>query len=143
MEGSLRVGFQCATRSLGQHPTDVSSNSYQLEYNDVGSNHNEEQHNEDEQPKNEKSRESSSINVKVLKGIQAQIASLAQRDMTHPYTLEWDSVSYPPKFKPPMLHTHDGKISPNQHIYYFLSQTGNVIDNNVGPKAFHSSFDDD
>ena len=40
--------------------------------NDAGSNHNEE-HNDDEQPKTEKSKEGSSINAEVLKGIQAQI----------------------------------------------------------------------
>jgi len=90
--------------------------------NDSGSNHNEEEHNDDECPKIEKSKESSSIDVKIIKGIQTQIASLAQRDelnkvgMTHPYPLEWDLVLYPPKFKPPMLHTYDGKSSSNQHI---------------------------
>jgi len=105
--------------------------------NDAGSNHNEEEHNDDEQPKTEKSKESSSIDAEVLKGIQAQIASLTQRNelkkasMTRPYLLEWDSVPYPPKFKPPTLHAYDGKNSPNQHIYYFWSQTGNVIDNNA------------
>ena len=51
--------------------------------------------------------------------------------MTRPYPLEWDSVPYPPKFKPHTLHMYDGKGSPNQHIYYFRSQTGNVIDNDV------------
>ena len=62
--------------------------------NDAGSNHNEEEHNEDEQPKTEKSKESSSIDAEVLKGIQAQIASLVRRDelkktgMTRPYPLE-------------------------------------------------------
>ena len=45
--------------------------------------------------------------------------------------MEWDSVPYPPKFKPPTLYTYDGKSSPNQHIYYFWSQTGNVIDNDA------------
>jgi len=40
-------------------------------------------------------------------------------------------VPYPPKFKPPTLHTYDGKSSPNQHIYYFQSQTGNVISNDA------------
>jgi len=45
--------------------------------------------------------------------------------------LEWDSVPYPPKFKPPTLLTYDGKSSPNQHIYYFRSQTGNVIGNDA------------
>ena len=45
--------------------------------NDSGSNYNEEEHNDNEQPKIEKSKESSSIDAKVLKGIQAQITSLA------------------------------------------------------------------
>jgi len=103
--------------------------------NNAGSNDNEEEHNDDEQPKTEKSKESSSIDVEVLKGIQAQIASLTQRDelkkasITRPYPFEWDSVPYPPMCKPPTLHMYDGKSSPNQHIYYFRSQTGNVIDN--------------
>ena len=48
--------------------------------NDAGSNHNEEEHNDDEQPKAERSKESSSIDAEILKGIQAQIASLTQRD---------------------------------------------------------------
>jgi len=68
---------------------------------------------------------------------QAHIASIAQRDepkkvgMMGPYPLEWDSVPYTPKFKLPTLHMYDGKSSSNKHIYYFRSQTGNVIDNNV------------
>jgi len=48
--------------------------------NDIESNHNEEGHHSNEQPKTEKSKESSSIDAKVLKGIQAQITLLAQRD---------------------------------------------------------------
>jgi len=105
--------------------------------NDTESNHNEEKHNDDEQPKTEKSKESFSIDAEVLKGIQAQIESLTQRDelkkvcMTRPYPLEWDSVLYLPKFKPPTLHMCDSKSSPNQHICYFRSQTGNVIDNDA------------
>ena len=93
--------------------------------NDTESNHNEEGYHSNEQPKTEKSKESSSIDAEVLKGIQAQITSLTQRDelkkvgAVRPYPLEWDSVSYPPKFKPPTLHTNDGKSSSNQHIYYF------------------------
>ena len=47
------------------------------------------------------------------------------------YPLEWDSVPYPPKFKSPTLHTYDSKSSLNQHIYYFHSQIGNMIDNDV------------
>ena len=85
--------------------------------NDTGSNQNEEEHHNDEQPKAEKSKESSSVDAEVLRGIQAQITSLAKRDeqtkvgAVRPYPLEWDSVSYPPKFKPPTLHTYDGKSS--------------------------------
>ena len=30
-----------------------------------------------------------------------------------------------------MLHAFDGKGSPNQYIYYFKSQTGNVVSNDV------------
>ena len=105
--------------------------------NDTGSNHDEEEHLSNEQPRTEKSKEGSSLDAEVLKGIQAQIAFLAQKDelnkvgAVHPYPLEWDSVPYPPKFKPPTLHTYDGKSSSNQHIYYFRSQTGNVIDNDA------------
>jgi len=105
--------------------------------NDTRSNHNEEEHNDEEQPKMEKSKKSSSMDAEVLKGIHAQIASLAQRDemnkvgVARSYPLEWDSVPYPPKFKPPTLHSYDGKSSPNQHIYYFRSQTGNVVGNDA------------
>jgi len=42
--------------------------------NDTGSNHNEEEHHSDEQPKTEKSKEISSMDAEVLKGIEAQIA---------------------------------------------------------------------
>jgi len=38
-------------------------------------------------------------------------------------------VPYPPTFKPPTLYTYDGKSLSNQHIYYFRSQIGNVLDN--------------
>jgi len=105
--------------------------------NDAGSNHNEEEHNDDERLKAEKSKKSYSIDTEVIKGIQAQIASLTQRDelkkvgMTRSYPLQWDSIPYPPKFKPPTLHTYNGKSSPNQHIYYFWLQISNVIDNDA------------
>jgi len=94
----------------------------------TSSNHNEEENNNNESPKIEKSKESSSIDAKIIKGIQAPVASLAQRDELKktravcPYPLKWDSVSYQPKFKPPTLHSYDVKSLPNQHIYYFWSQ---------------------
>ena len=43
---------------------------------DTGSNHDEEEYNNDERPKTKKSKESSSINVEVIKDIQAQITPL-------------------------------------------------------------------
>ena len=80
---------------------------------------NEEVNLDNEPPKSEESKKGSSVNADMIKGIQAQVASLAQRDelkrvrMTSPYPLEWDSVQFVPKFKPPTLHTYDGKSSPN------------------------------
>jgi len=44
---------------------------------------------------------------------------------------EWDLVLYPSKFKAPTLQAFDGKGSPNRHIYYFKSQTENVVDNDA------------
>ena len=46
----------------------------------TGSNYDEEEHANTEPPKTEKSKQNSIIDVDVIKGIQAQIASLAQRD---------------------------------------------------------------
>ena len=52
----------------------------------------------------EPSKGDSSVDADMIKGIQDQIAFLAQRDelkkvgMTSPYPLEWDSVPYPSKF---------------------------------------------
>ena len=77
----------------------------------TGSNHDEEENRNNEPHKTKKSKKSSSIDAKVIKGIQAQITSLAQMDelkkvgITHPYPLKWDSVPSPLKFKPPMLHS--------------------------------------
>ena len=48
-----------------------------------------------------------------------------------PYPEKWDTTLYPPRFKAPTLHTFDGKGSPNQHIYYFKSQTQNVVSNDA------------
>ena len=83
--------------------------------NTTTSNYDAEENNNNEPPKTEKSKESSSIDAEIIKRIQALIAFLTQRDelkkvgMTRPYSLEWDLVPYPPKFKPPTLHTYDGK----------------------------------
>ena len=90
-------------------------------------------------PKNDQPPPSgaSSVNDDVIKDIQAQLASLSQRDglrkagMTRPYPPEWDSVPYPPRFKLPTLHSYDDRSSPNHHVYYFQSQTGNIIGNDA------------
>jgi len=47
------------------------------------------------------------------------------------YPAEWDLIPYPPKFKALTLHAFDGKGSPNQHVYYFKSQTRNVVSNDA------------
>jgi len=46
-----------------------------------------------------------------------------------PYPIEWDSGPYPPRFKALNLHTFNSKGSLNQHIYYFKSQTENIVSN--------------
>ena len=56
------------------------------------------------------------------------------------YPAEWDFVPYPPKFKAPTLQAFDGKGSPNQHIYYFKSQTGNVVVNDAILARFSSAL---
>jgi len=62
--------------------------------NTTGSNHDEGENLNNEPPKTEKSKESFTIDADVIKGIQAHIASLAQRDelkkvgMVRPYPLE-------------------------------------------------------
>ena len=56
---------------------------------------------------------------------------LQEAGVVRPYLTEWDHVPYHPKFKAPTLQAFEGKGSLNQHIYYFKSQTGNVIDNDT------------
>jgi len=55
----------------------------------------------------------------------------SRRGIIRPYPAEWDMVPCPPKFKAPTLYTFNGKRSLNQHIYYFKSQTGNVVSNDA------------
>ena len=47
------------------------------------------------------------------------------------YMTEWDLIPYPPKFKALNLLAFDGKGSQNKHVYYFKSQTGNIISNDA------------
>ena len=56
---------------------------------------------------------------------------LQEAGVVRPCPAEWDLVPYPPKFKALTLQAFDSKGSPNQHIYYFMSQTGNVVDNDT------------
>ena len=57
--------------------------------------------------------------------------NLKEAGVIWPYPIEWDVVPYPPKFKAPTLQTFDDKGSLNQHIYYFKSQTENVVSNDA------------
>jgi len=61
----------------------------------------------------------------------ANQSNLQEAGIVRPYPAEWDAAPYPPKFKAPTLHAFDGKGSPNQHIYYFKSQTRNLISNDA------------
>jgi len=61
----------------------------------------------------------------------ARQKGLQEAGVVWPYPAEWDLVPYPPQFKAPTLQAFDDKGSPNQHIYYFKSQIGNVISNDA------------
>jgi len=56
---------------------------------------------------------------------------LQEAGVVWPYLAEWDLVPYLPKFKAPTLQAFDGKGPPNQHVYYFKSQTKNVVSNDA------------
>ena len=107
MHRGTRTDFQGSAGSFGQYPVDTSSALGKKNTKDTGSNRDEEEYNDNEHPKTEKLKKRSSIDAEVIKSIQAQVASLTQKDelkkvgMLRPYPLEWDSVLYPPKFKLP------------------------------------------
>jgi len=61
----------------------------------------------------------------------ANLGGLQDVGIIRPYPAEWNTTPYTPKFKAPTLHIFDGKGSPNEHIYYFKSQTGNVVSNDA------------
>src|SRR4051812_26445984 len=70
-----------------------------------------------------------------MKRIEEQVAALKTTTIrqevgaTRPYPVEWDAVKYPSRFKVPTLNTFDSKGSAQQHIYYFQSQTKNLMGN--------------
>jgi len=71
--------------------------------------------------------ENGSTHSKMMNKLEQHIESLANRKgfqeagVVRPYPAEWDLFPYPPKCKG----------SPNQHIHYFKSQTGNVVANDA------------
>jgi len=81
--------------------------------------------------------ESRSSHSKKMSKLEQCLEALANWDglqdvgIVRPYLAEWDTTPYPPKFKALTLHTFDDIGSPNQHIYYFKSQTGNVVSNDA------------
>src|SRR3954462_10661336 len=70
-----------------------------------------------------------------MKRLYEQVAALKTTTIrqevraTRPYPVEWDTVKYPSRFRVPTLNTFDSKGSAQQHIYYFQSQTGNLMGN--------------
>jgi len=85
--------------------------------------------------KEEDSPENGGIHSKRMSQLEQHMEALTnwkglqEAGVVRPYPTEWDLVPYPPKFKAPTLQAFDGKESPNQHIYYFKSQTKNIVDN--------------
>ena len=58
-------------------------------------------------------------------------SNLQEAGVVRLYPAEWDAALYSLKFKALALHIFGGKRSPNQHIYYFKSQTMNVVSNDA------------
>jgi len=104
-------------------------------------------HIEEEKQSNSESSKSSSqeggnpedggTHFKIMNALKQRLEALTNQKglqeagVVRPYPTEWDLVPYPLKFKAPTLHAYDGKGSPNQHIYYFKSQTRNVVDDDA------------
>jgi len=88
-----------------------------------------EEKNKTQKTRNAKESYSSSIDAEVIKGIPAQISSLAQRDelkkvgMTRPYPLEWDSDPYLPKFKPIYIaYVQWQELTKSAHLLLYVSK---------------------
>ena len=96
-----------------------------------------EEHSNSEPPKSsfeeEDNSENESSHSRRMSKLEQCLEALANRGglqdvgIIRSYPAEWDTAPYPPKFKAPTLHTFDDNGSPNQHIYYFKSQIGNVV----------------
>ena len=69
MYRGTRADFQGSVGALDNLQQILAQLLINRKTNDMGSNHNEEEHNDDECPKTEKSKESSSIDVEVVKGM--------------------------------------------------------------------------
>jgi len=85
----------------------------------------------------EDNSENGSSHSKRMSKLEQRLEPLANQDglqdvgIVWPYPAEWDMAPYPPKFKALTLHIFNGKVSSNQHIYYFKSQTGNIVSNDA------------
>lgn len=65
---------------------------------------------------------------------------LKEARVSRPYPLEWESAP-PEKYKPLRLESYDEKRSPSQHLYYFLSQAGHLVENDpIKTKVFVSTL---
>src|SRR5436853_4115402 len=85
--------------------------------------------------------------IQRMKRLEEQVATLKTTNVrqeagaTRLYPVEWDAVKYPSKFKVPTLNPFYGKGSAQQHIYYFQSQTGNLVGNDpVRTRLFVSTL---
>lgn len=82
-----------------------------------------------------------------MQKIQDQLEALMHKNdlveawITRPYLVEWESASFPEKYKPLKLESYNGKGSQHQYLYYFLSQTGHLMGNDhIMTKIFVSTL---
>src|SRR4051812_5559057 len=82
-----------------------------------------------------------------MKRLEEQVVALKTMSIrqevgaTRPYPAVLDSVKYPPKFKVSTLNPFHCKGSAQQHIYYFQSQTRNIVGNDsVRTRLFVSTL---
>ena len=100
-----------------------------------------EEHSTSEPPKSSSEKEDNSENEsshsKRMSKLEQRLealenwGSLQNVGIVWPYPTEWDTAPYLPKFKALTLQTFNDKESLNQHIYYFKSQTRNVVSNDA------------
>ena len=121
---SKSKGKEKEGKNSTSEPSDWNENNF--EYENLESSSEESQNSETEDTD---AKRMSKIE-KHLEAIANQ-SKLQEIGVVRPYPEEWDDAPYPLRFKAPTPHTFDGKGLPNQHMYYFKSQTRNIVSNDA------------